>query len=603
MAWDGESLWVYKPYDPTTRSGEEASRLIQLSPSGKEIQRVHLSRNLTQQKALTYYHGHFWMLDYANTLYQLSRTGEIVSELKLSGLAGDDKAEKVVWHQDQLWILEKNYPGRDGAEIPPKFSRIDPVSGAVLESFEVNYPGFEAMFENLVSDGHFLYLAKSHLYSKESNLLFRVDLTTRTIESTPLKRIYTGISTLFFAQGQMYGVEVLDVVGCNKGCRGILHAFSFDNMPLTERPPINMTGGSPSEAGGKNPQSAPTADFDKVPVGDYVMPVASAFGIQSLSQPVPPAVESEKKQLLADFKSGLLNPYYRVPAFSVLMANPVQDSHLAAGSEGSALTGSVQSPLSAGSEGSAASSEDERKLAAGSEGSAVVFSGEQQIALSTQGSYFSLADRLNQVPPAEASFARAVVLEANRPAKVYQGQFKLGRFYFPGLVDIAAGNTTYLLALNADLKVEIFVGRLQANPGIQNDFELHHFKSPAVSPEAAQQFEAALKRHDTPDQAYLEILDKIHFSDSSGLPPMYRSIVLLRLIEAFPEVAADINEIIGLSSILSDDRIRALQERYKVKYPTFFADAPADDPFVHPFKRGSFLESGETQRRDRNSEP
>lgn len=630
MAWDGQFLWQLVARSTAIDGNNAPARLLKMTLTGEIVQTTQVSQDVPTHKSLVWGQGRLWMLDFGNRLYQIDpQTGTMLSVLPLLQLSSTDKAEQLTWNGNDLWLLQKNYTSSDNKAIPPRFYRLQPQSGAVLEMFAINVPGFEALFENLANDGTYFYIAKSSLLTQERNQLFRIHMQTHQLEKRPLGRVFFSLPTLFIKDNVLQMMEVLDQFSCPKGCRATFYPTRFEDRGRAPRlvvldapqgcqqpppggspmgpPPGSapgagkgpgllesggphrdcMSGGGPPPGGsppGNNsgpPPGPPKQGPGALTLGNFVLSVNQSFKVQAVIDAQHQAlVERERLEFEGAMERGELQEYYRVPSFAILMA---------AGSEGSFLNPNGGNQLAAGSEGSFLNPNGGNQLAAGSEGSFLnPNQGGSQLAAGSEGSYFDAAENQDKLPSGQAAFAKALVIADGKTAQIYKGQFEQGRFYFQGMLHVAENNVTYLMTLDQSLKTQIFRGKMRTNPGLTPKTTVRSSSPPPpLPPEQKLRFQKALETSTQESAAFQKLIGQGIFSSNSiNLPPSLRSPVLLKLIEAFPEVASDVFELLDLTPVPLDNRSQALREHYKEKYPQFFVNVPADDPFINP-QRGT----------------
>ncbi|HEY9843951.1 MAG: hypothetical protein ACAI44_37085 [Candidatus Sericytochromatia bacterium] len=225
-AFDGSSLWQVLRED-------SKGFLIRQSLPDLKLSRIPMPAVPPQHRSLAWGRNALWMLDYSDRLYQIDPAdGKILASLDLADLPETRASEQIVWSGDQLWLLMRPYVSSNNKLEPSRFIRLDPASGKSLETRtiagEVNtLPrpslGFsDFVHQNLSADQEAFYVLRSDLYVAEANRLYRIDKQSLAVTQTPLSRVYTGVPTLFFRQGQPWAVELLDTTNCGEFCRGKL---------------------------------------------------------------------------------------------------------------------------------------------------------------------------------------------------------------------------------------------------------------------------------------------------------------------------------------------------------------------------------------------
>lgn len=157
---------------------------------------------------------------------------------------------------------------------------------------------------------------------------------------------------------------------------------------------------------GCNPITSPSTELvmndEKTTVLDYVLPINHYFKTQSVQSEHQNLVDQLIQDFENDLKNDTLDGYYQIPDFSI-------------------------------------------KLLSGSE-----------------GSYFNSEQDLSQAASSEASFAQALVINADQSTQIFKGQFTNERFYFPGTNSLTSDNTTYLITLDDALQTQVYSGQLLA---------------------------------------------------------------------------------------------------------------------------------------------
>lgn len=223
MAWDGQFLWQYI-------NDQKDVRLLAQDPRSQKARNLVLSESaMSFHKGAAFGRNHLWFLDEHNTVYQFSKAGTLIKTLQLKQMPAIGGAEELTWYEDQLWVLHKTYLDADGKTLPARFYQIDPETGAVLKSLEVNDQGFYSFaHQNLTAYKGAFYVVRTHIFSAANNLVYRVDMQSGEVKTAPLNRILTGMPSIFFDQNQLYGVELVDLTkDCGSACKGTLL-----NLPL-----------------------------------------------------------------------------------------------------------------------------------------------------------------------------------------------------------------------------------------------------------------------------------------------------------------------------------------------------------------------------------
>ncbi|MGE3727116.1 MAG: hypothetical protein AB7I41_16260 [Candidatus Sericytochromatia bacterium] len=222
MAWDGQYLWQYIKEDKQTR-------LLAQDLRSQKARNLILSESpLPFHKGATYGRNHLWFLDEHNTLFQFSKAGALVKTLRLKDMPALGGAEEITWYgdqsQEQLWVLHKTFLDSEGKTQPARFYQIDPDTGTILKTVEVNDQGFYSFaHQNLTAHKGAFYVVRTHIFSAANNRVYRVDMQSGEVKSAPLNRILTGMPSIFFDQNQLYGVELVDLTkDCGSACKGTL---------------------------------------------------------------------------------------------------------------------------------------------------------------------------------------------------------------------------------------------------------------------------------------------------------------------------------------------------------------------------------------------
>lgn len=150
------------------------------------------------------------------------------------------------------------------------------------------------------------------------------------------------------------------------------------------------------------PGQAFAVQSERESVSAYILKVEESFAIKAVEPAHQTKVDATVAAFENDLEKGLLNDYYQVPSFSIL-------------------------------------------LAAGSE-----------------GSFFNTSDGAKQLSQSGAVFAQAVVFNPGEAAQVFKGQYSNGRFFFTGQQSVSPANVSYLIALNPSFETEIYKGKLSA---------------------------------------------------------------------------------------------------------------------------------------------
>ncbi|MEZ0371551.1 MAG: hypothetical protein ACAI44_20845 [Candidatus Sericytochromatia bacterium] len=226
QAFDGSALWQVLREDGK-------GFLIRHNLADSKLSRIPMAEVPPPHRSLAWGRNELWMLDYSDKLYRIDpANGKILATQTLADLPEPKASEQIVWSEDQLWLLMRPYVSRQNKLEAARFIRLDPATGKSLETRvvpgEVNsLPrpslGFsDFVHQNLSADQDAFYVLRSDLYVSDSNRLYRIDKQSLEVSHTPLKRIYTGVPTLFFRQGQPWAVELLDTTNCGEFCRGKL---------------------------------------------------------------------------------------------------------------------------------------------------------------------------------------------------------------------------------------------------------------------------------------------------------------------------------------------------------------------------------------------
>ncbi|MEZ0369242.1 MAG: hypothetical protein ACAI44_09175 [Candidatus Sericytochromatia bacterium] len=240
MAWDGQRLWQYvrEKDNVHLRAYNLKGQLVRKVPLANDEIPIHRSMDWSQDS--------LWLLDTANTLYRLSPAGKLLAKLPLSSLPGTGSASLLAFAGEKLWVFRKSfYDPKADQEVPPALVRLDPASGKVLETIEIQDEDFARIpFEEIVSDQGSFYLSRSHIFSQKDNLVYKVGLNPLRIEKITLPRIFTGLATLFFVNQKLYGMELLEFLFCHDSCRGVLRELSLTAAPAPKPEPSPMANGS-----------------------------------------------------------------------------------------------------------------------------------------------------------------------------------------------------------------------------------------------------------------------------------------------------------------------------------------------------------------------
>jgi len=226
MAWDGQYLWQYIKEDKQTR-------LLAQDLRNQKARNVILAESpMPFHKGAAYGRNHLWFLDEHNTLFQFSKAGALVKTLKLKDMPALGGAEEITWYEElrgeqreeQLWVLHKTFLDAEGQTQPARFYQIDPETGTILKTLEVNDQGFYSFaHQNLTAHKGAFYVARTHIFSAANNRVYRVDMQSGEVKTAPLNRILTGMPSVFFNQDQLYGVELVDLTkDCGSACKGNL---------------------------------------------------------------------------------------------------------------------------------------------------------------------------------------------------------------------------------------------------------------------------------------------------------------------------------------------------------------------------------------------
>lgn len=226
QAFDGSQLWQILRED-----GQ--SHLIKQSLSEQKLSRLQAPAAIPLHRSLAWSQNKLWLLDYDDRIHQIDpETGKVLTVLELKDLPEKKASEQIAFNGEELWLLMRAYVSAQNKLEPARLIRLDPVTGKNLETKVI--PGAvdpqprpsigfsDFLHQNLSADDKAFYVLRSALFEAHHNLLYRIDKQTLEITHRPLNRIFTGVPTLFFWQGQPWGIELVDTTNCGELCRGRL---------------------------------------------------------------------------------------------------------------------------------------------------------------------------------------------------------------------------------------------------------------------------------------------------------------------------------------------------------------------------------------------
>lgn len=214
MAFDGEKLWqlIYEP---------NKLRLAPQTLQGQSLREIPLQdQTLPEHISQSWGQDSLWLLDRQQTLRRIDKDGKTLSTLKLSEFTQPGGLEQITWVGEQLWVLHRSYLAPTGQSIPARFYQLDPQTGKSLAQIEVKDPNFNFAHTNLTGDSSAFYVARGHIFDHKLNLVYRVDRQTAQVSTQALGRLYTGLTSSFIYQGQLFGIEMIDIDSCGEFCRG-----------------------------------------------------------------------------------------------------------------------------------------------------------------------------------------------------------------------------------------------------------------------------------------------------------------------------------------------------------------------------------------------
>ncbi len=279
-------------------------------------------------------------------------------------------------------------------------------------------------------------------------------------------------------------------------------------------------------------------ESERESVAAYLLEVTEHFTVKA----VEPAHQSEIDKHVKDFeqalKTGQLNDYYKVPAFSIL-------------------------------------------LAAGSE-----------------GSFFNTVDGAKKLERNGAVFAQAVVFNPGESAQVFKGQFSNGRFYFSGQQNISPANTSYLITLEPNLETEVYKGKLSA--GSEGSFlnpltgtlspVAGQFQDSYLTP--AQQadldakiraYQPAIVRNAQEGSDYSRLVSGLKFVPPQEPLALAWTETFARLMRAYPsEMHQELTAIRGLPRQLLHQAWNQAMNRVRDRWIADCGSAPPDGGKIYP---------------------
>ncbi|MGV3525969.1 MAG: hypothetical protein ACO1RX_17230 [Candidatus Sericytochromatia bacterium] len=221
MAWDGRYLWQY--------DRAETPRLTRQEPGQSTVRVIPVNTPaIPAHESMAYGQNSLWLLDRNNHIYQLNLKGELQKTLQVEGLSVYGGLEGITWVGPELWLLHKSHLGPEGELVPATFLQVDPDSGVVRKRRPVADTTEGEAFnrfshQNLTSDAQAFYVARTSIFGRAENQLYRVDRSTGAVTVQALGRIVTGMPTLFRVGETLLGVELLDIDRtCDALCQGHL---------------------------------------------------------------------------------------------------------------------------------------------------------------------------------------------------------------------------------------------------------------------------------------------------------------------------------------------------------------------------------------------
>ncbi|PKL74240.1 MAG: hypothetical protein CVV27_21525, partial [Candidatus Melainabacteria bacterium HGW-Melainabacteria-1] len=85
-----------------------------------------------------------------------------------------------------------------------------------------------------------------------------------------------------------------------------------------------------------------------------------------------------------------------------------------------------------------------------------------QLLAGSEGSYFQSSEQLLGLHSQIATYAMALVVDADGYNALFKGQVIDGKFFFSGSDGLPENNSTYLITLDSELAPQVFSGSLQA---------------------------------------------------------------------------------------------------------------------------------------------
>lgn len=229
MAFDGDKLWQ------VVHEGKTASLLAQ-TPEGVQKLKVTVQAELPKHRSLAWGQDKLWLLDRSNTLYAIDSDGKLVQTVRLE-LPEPSAGEQIIWSGNELWLLHASYLNTQGRRVTPHFYQIDPASGKILKTLvtsdapELQSDRFLAfamfLHQNLAARDDAFYVARGNIFEKAQNAVYRIDRSSGKVTLKELGRVYTGISSAFFKQGEYFGIELIDTSNCGDYCRGKLEKLAL----------------------------------------------------------------------------------------------------------------------------------------------------------------------------------------------------------------------------------------------------------------------------------------------------------------------------------------------------------------------------------------
>lgn len=225
MAWDGEKFWQLV-------QEEDVQGLLLQYPNQSEARNIPLRTSLPRHRSLSFAQGQLWALDRKNTIYAISPEGELLKTLKPEFPAFSN-ADQLVWLDDELWVLHGDYLSAEEVHEYPRFYRLDPESGEILETLVVKSRDFEGFsHQNLAARDGAFYVVQSNQFAPSKNRVYRISRQSAEIQIVELSRVYSGVQTLFFEQDRLYGIELQEQsLDCGFRCQGQLQILPVPEAP------------------------------------------------------------------------------------------------------------------------------------------------------------------------------------------------------------------------------------------------------------------------------------------------------------------------------------------------------------------------------------